>query len=189
MRSKLVFALVAGLAVACVLGGLAPAFADEKTPEAPLTADEALVVQMINQERQERELSPLVLDPVLTKVAREHSRDMAARDYFGHLAPAPAPTTPLDRYAAALGRKPEEVVGENIGRAGQPVMAMIHACMMDSPEHKANIVDAEYIRVGVGIYVLPDGKVWITEMFRGASPSDAPTSGGLARSPAASSSG
>ncbi len=188
MKLRLAFALVAGMA-AFLLGGLALAFADEKKSEAPLTPDEALVVQMINQERQERELAPLVLDPVLTKVAREHSRDMAERGYFDHLAPAPAPTTPLDRYAAVLGRKPTEVVGENIGRAGAPLMAMIHAYMMKSPEHKANIVDAEYVRIGVGIYVLPDGKVWITEMFCGPPPSDAPASGDQARSPAVSTSG
>jgi uncharacterized protein YkwD len=161
-----------------MLTGLASACTAAKPPEAALTADEALVLRMINQERQGRELAPLELDPVLIKVAREHSQDMAERGYFGHLAPAPAPTTPLDRYAAAIGRKPREVVGENIGRSGEPVMAMIHESMMESPEHKANIVDVEYSRVGVGIYAMADGRVWVTEMFRGASPSDAPTSGG-----------
>ncbi len=102
---------------------------------------------------------------------------MAERSYFAHLAPTPQPATPLDRYAAVLGRRPEVVVGENIGRAAQPLMGMMHCYMMESPDHRANILDPEYLRVGVGIYALDDGRVWLTEMFRGPLAADAPTSG------------
>ena len=135
-----------------------------------LTADEALVVRLINAERLEWGLEPLLGDGVLIRVAREHSRDMAERGYFAHLAPNRVARTPLDRYAAALGRRPDTVVAENIGRAGEPVMGMIHAFMMGSPAHKANILDPEYVRLGVGIHMLPDGRVWVTEMFRGPLP-------------------
>ena len=132
-----------------------------------LTADEALVLRIVNGERSERGLRALVLDSVLTKVAREHSADMADRGYFSHLAPAPRPRTPLDRYVCALEIAPEKapLIGENIGRAGEPVMAVIHKRMMASAEHRANILDEEYTRMGVGIYALPDGRVWLTEMF------------------------
>ncbi len=132
-----------------------------------LTADETLAVQILNEERSARGLACLELDPVLVQVAREHSLDMAQRGYFDHLAPTPAPTTPLDRYAAALGHQPSGLVGENIGHAPQPLMAVIHNQMMESPEHKANITDVEYVRVGIGIFTTPDGRVWITQMFAG----------------------
>ncbi len=147
-------------------------------PLACQAADEALLLQIVNEERRAQGVSPLVLDPVLVQVARDHSLDMARRGYFDHLAPAPSPRTPLDRYAACLGRQPEGVVGENIGRADQPLMTVIHGAMMDSPEHKANITDTEYLRAGIGVCALPDGRVWVTEMFCGGAPANAAASGG-----------
>lgn len=157
--------------------GLAAVAEEQRTPPISLTPDEALILRLINEERRERNLRSLELDPVLVKVAREHSLDMERRDYFGHVSPAPEATTPLDRYASALGRRPEAVVGENVGRAPQPVMGLMHLYMMKSPEHRANILDGEYARVGVGIHALDDGRVWLTEMFGGEFASDAPTSG------------
>lgn len=142
-----------------------------------LSSEESLVVQIVNDERRAQGLATLDLDPVLVEVARRHSLDMATRRYFDHIAPAPAPATPLDRYAAALGQEPRCVVGENIGCAPQPLMGVIHNQMMDSPLHRANITDVEYVRMGVGIYETPDGRVWVTEMFCGATPGNAPTSG------------
>jgi uncharacterized protein YkwD len=133
--------------------------------ERGMTADEKLVFRLTNAERLERDLPPLQFDPLLMEVARRHSRDMAERGYFAHLAPPPAEATPLDRYAKALGRKVSGVVGENIGRADQPLMGKIHASLMGSPDHRANILDVEYTRVGVGIFALPDGQVWVTEVF------------------------
>lgn len=172
---------VAVLCVALMLWGWVGVFAapaeEHQAFQVSLTRDEALVMRLINEERNQRNLAPLELDPVLVKVAREHSRDMAQRGYFGHLSPAPEITTPLDRYASALGRRPEGVVGENVGRSPQPVMGLVHLHMMESPEHKANILDTEYVRVGVGIHAFDDGRIWLTEMFRGSVPTDAPTSG------------
>jgi len=169
--------LCAALVLSGWVGGIAAFAAKQQTPQVSLTPDEALILRLINEERGRRHLASLELDPVLVKVAREHSLDMERRDYFGHLSPAPEATTPLDRYASALGRHPEAVVGENIGRAAQPLMGLMHLYMMKSPEHRANILDGEYARVGVGIHALDDGRVWLTEMFGGEFPSDAPTSG------------
>ncbi len=169
--------LFAAVLVSCLTATWAGQAAKCEPEQAALSSDEALLVRLINQERLERELPALELDPRLVGAARKHSRDMATRSYFSHLAPAPGPRTPADRYAAEIGRRPEVVVGENIGRADQPLMGLIHARMMESCDHRANIIDSEYNRVGVGMCALADGRVWVTEMFRGPSPSDAPTSG------------
>jgi len=147
--------------------------AEKAKPPAPppkqvtLTDDEALILQLLNAERADHKLPPLKLDPVLTCVAREHCADMAKRGYFSHLDPGPDRRSPLDRYAAALGRPPTEVVGENLGCAEQPIMGMLHECLMKSPDHRANLLDKEYTRVGVGLVVLPDGRTWLTQMFCG----------------------
>jgi uncharacterized protein YkwD len=131
----------------------------------------------INSERRSRGLPELTVDPMLVEVARLHSADMGKRGYFSHLAPAASLHTPLDRYAAVLGRQPRTVVGENLGCCDQPVMGLIHNGMMASPEHKANILDKEYVSVGVGVYLLDDGQVWVTQMFRGRLP-EAEVAGG-----------
>ena len=177
MKMASVVVLCVALCMA-VCGGSILLAAEQQSSETLLTSDEALILRLVNEERRERGLGALELDPVLIKVARDHSRDMERRGYFGHISPGPEPTTPLDRYASALGRHPETVVGENVGRAPEPVMGLVHLHMMESPEHRANILDAEYTRVGVGIYALEDGRVWLTEMFGGPAPSDAPTSEG-----------
>jgi uncharacterized protein YkwD len=168
-----VLRLIVGVVVllAATVGSvLAVAAADRSgtaSIDVALTADEKLVLQLANAERVERDLPPLRLDPLLVQVARHHSRDMAEHGYFAHISPSPALTTPLGRYEAVLGRKPKAVVGENIGRAEQPLMGRIHASMMRSPDHKSNILDVEYTRVGVGIFAFSDGQVWVTQMFRG----------------------
>jgi uncharacterized protein YkwD len=154
------FMLPAGAIGTCPQGTLHGA-------QAALTTDESLLLQLINEERASHRLPRLILDPVLSEAARRHSADMGARGYFSHLAPAPGPRTPLDRYAALLSRTPDRVVGENIGLADQPVMSLIHEGMMESPDHRANLLDVEYLRVGIGAYQLAEGRIWVTEMFSG----------------------
>jgi uncharacterized protein YkwD len=141
-----------------------------KTADVRLTQDEMLMLSCVNAERREKGLPLLAVDPVLVVVARQHSADMATRGFFSHVTPAPLRGTPVDRYAAALGRRPRTVVGENLGGCDSPMMGLIHAGMMASREHRANILDREYVSVGVGVYAMPDGRVWVTQMFRGELP-------------------
>ena len=159
------------LAAALLWPKLAPsAVVPTKPATVPLTSDEVLMVSCINSERESRGLPALSVDPLLVEVARQHSADMAKRKYFSHIAPEPLPRTPIDRYGAALGRPPATVVGENLGCCDQPIMWLIHRGMMASTDHKANILDREYVSVGVGVHVLADGQVWVTQMFRGELP-------------------
>jgi uncharacterized protein YkwD len=139
-------------------------------PVPRLTRDEQTALQCVNAEREENGLPPLSVDPVLVEVARQHSADMARQGYFSHIAPGPDGPSPLDRYAEALGRKPGTVVGENLATCDAPMIGLIHENMMASPGHRANILDPEYVSVGVGIWTADDGRVWVTEMFRGALP-------------------
>lgn len=132
-----------------------------------LSDDEGMILELLNGERAQRELPPLRSDATLTRVAREHCADMAKRGYFSHFEPGPERRSPLDRYAAACGRKPTEVVGENLGWSEQPIMGELHAGLMSSPDHRANVLDREYTRVGVGLLVEQDGRTWLTQMFCG----------------------
>jgi uncharacterized protein YkwD len=132
-----------------------------------LSCDETLILALLNAERAQCKLPPLRLEATLTRVAREHCADMAKREYFSHFEPGPERRSPRDRYAAAIGKPPTEVVGENLGRAEQPIMGELHEGLMSSPDHRANVLDREYTRVGVGLLVQHEGRTWLTQMFCG----------------------
>ena len=61
------------------------------------------------------------------------------------------------------------MVGENIyycsEEEGAEDVPLAHHAFMASPEHRANILDSRYTRVGVGIYHDAQGAMWVTEMF------------------------
>ena len=54
-------------------------------------------------------------------------------------------------------------VGENVGYG--PSVASVHTAFMNSPAHKANILDRDYTEVGIGV-VVANGRVWVAEVFR-----------------------
>lgn len=109
------------------------------------TADEQQMVILVNKERVAVHDPPLAIDPKLTAVAVEHSRDMFLRHYFSHV--TPERKDPGDRLTEA--KIPFSVAGENIAYA--PDLATAHSGLMNSPEHKKNILDPSFNKVGIGI--------------------------------------
>jgi hypothetical protein len=57
-----------------------------------------------------------------------------------------------------------QAVGENVGRGGD--VPSLHQAFMNSPSHRANILDRDFTEVGVGTYVDGNGILWVTEVFR-----------------------
>jgi len=106
---------------------------------------EAKMLSLINQERARAGLSPLVMNDTITAVARTHSKDMFARGYFAHQ--NPDGLSPFDRMEA--GGVVYSSAGENIAYA--PSVELAHSGLMRSPGHRANILGADYRRVGIGI--------------------------------------
>ena len=114
----------------------------------PLSTDpsaEATMLAYVNEQRTQRGLAPLRLDPSLTAVARAQSADMFRQSYFSHDAPNGA--TPFDRMHAAGIRY--TMAGENIAYA--PTVSIADTGLMNSPEHRANILRPEFTRIGVGV--------------------------------------
>ncbi|MGI8951122.1 MAG: CvpA family protein [Chitinophagaceae bacterium] len=106
---------------------------------------EAKMLQLVNDERTKRGLKPLVFDSALTEVARAHSADMLARGYFSHY--TPEGKDPFDRMKEA-GIKYTSA-GENLALA--PTLSIAHDGLMNSPGHRANILNPAFGRVGIGI--------------------------------------
>lgn len=63
-------------------------------------------------------------------------------------------------------------IGENVAYAGDWRSA--HDVLMNSPDHRAQILDSGYTQMGVGTAVGDDGTFWVAEVFR--TPSGAPAS-------------
>jgi hypothetical protein len=57
-----------------------------------------------------------------------------------------------------------QAVGENVGEG--PGVNDIATAFMQSPEHRANILDHDFTQIGVGVSVDRSGIVWVTEDFR-----------------------
>jgi uncharacterized protein YkwD len=139
--------LLAG-AVTTTVASVAPtaAFADSTA-----TMESQFVAKM-NAARESVGLRPYVVASDLTSVAREHSAQMASKQTLYH---NPNLTTDVKNWQA---------VGENVGEG--PTVSDIHNAFMNSPEHKANILDHDFTQVGVGVSVDNNGIIWVTEDFR-----------------------
>jgi uncharacterized protein YkwD len=153
-----------------------------------LNSQEAEFVALVNKERTSRGLNALTVDPTLIKVARGHSEEMCRLNYFDHHSPTAGIVTPMDRYMKALhetgGSTPEYVlVGENIYYCSifndQYNVAYGHQSLMNSPGHRANILEPRFVKIGVGTYRDAKGEFWVTEEFlRDTAPQTAKTDGG-----------
>lgn len=106
---------------------------------------EAEMLQLVNQERVQRGIAPLKADPEMTAVARAHSKDMFARGYFAHF--TPEGKSPFDRMDSAHVQY--TTAGENLALAHS--LSIAHNGLMNSPGHRANILNPAFGRVGIGI--------------------------------------
>ncbi|MEW6624272.1 MAG: CAP domain-containing protein [Bacillota bacterium] len=138
-----------------------PGKPDEGKPSQPsiLTADEQKMLNLVNQERTKAGLQPLTVHPELVKLARLKSEDMIKNKYFAHQSPTYG--SPFDMMKAA-GIK-YSAAGENL--AGAPTVETAHTNLMNSSGHRANILNAKYTHIGIGIVDGgPYGKMF-TQMF------------------------
>jgi uncharacterized protein YkwD len=135
----------------------------ESTAQSPTIAQmEASVRQRINEVRQKNGLNPLQNNEKLARVARNYSQKMARENFFSHV--SPDGSTLAKRVRA--GGISYWMVGENLFKsvnAPQPVPLAVEG-WMNSPGHRANILQAEYAETGIGVW--RQGKTYyITQLF------------------------
>jgi uncharacterized protein YkwD len=115
---------------------------------------------LVNEERKKAGLKPLEKDIAMRIVARLHSKDMFQKGYFSHI--NLDNKSPFDRMRAhgIIYR----AAGENL--ALSQTVEIAHLGLMNSPGHRANILNPKFNRVGIGIM---DGGIYgimITQNFR-----------------------
>ncbi|MCB5910770.1 CAP domain-containing protein [Streptomyces pinistramenti] len=118
------------------------------------TSTQAQVLSLVNQERADAGCSPVRADGELASLAQAFSDDMAARDFFDHTDPDGA--SPWDRARKA---GISDLGGENIAR-GQSDARAVMKSWMNSPGHRANILNCDYRTLGVGVHTGPGGPWW-----------------------------
>ena len=117
-------------------------------PTGTLDPDPDAEMQMfalVNQERQKAGVRPLTFDDRLRDLGRQHSEEMFKLGYFSHTSPVSG--SPFDRMTAA--GLPFLIAGENIAYA--PTVDIAHQGLMNSPGHRANILQPQFGRVGIGV--------------------------------------
>ncbi|MEU1279576.1 CAP domain-containing protein [Streptomyces sp. NPDC005805] len=132
-----------------------PAAPSTSAPSPSLTS---AVFTLVNEERALVGCAPVKESDALSKLARAHSDDMAARNYFDHTSPDGA--SPWTRADAAgvtsLG-------AENIARGQADAGAVMNA-WMESDGHRANILNCDFTTMGIGVHE-GDGGPWWTQNF------------------------
>jgi uncharacterized protein YkwD/uncharacterized membrane protein required for colicin V production len=107
-------------------------------------AAETRMVELLNRERAAQGLVALVVDEKLRQAARAHSEEMIRLSYFAHESPTQG--SPFDRMLRAGARF--GAAGENLAFA--PTVEAAHRGLMNSPDHRKNILTPQFRRVGVG---------------------------------------
>lgn len=121
---------------------------------------EAAMLALVNAQRAKAGLRGLTADTETLDVSRAHSRDMFERSYFAHV--TPEGRTPFDRLRAA--RLTYRAAGENLALAR--TLDMAHTGLMNSPGHRANILNPAFGRVGIGIVDGGRHGLMVTQTFR-----------------------
>lgn len=108
---------------------------------------EKQLVDLANMFRAEYGLSPLSWNEAAATTARQHSQDMAKRNFFDHS--TPDGKTPADRLAAN-GLSDYRTLGENIS-AGYSTPIDAHYGWVNSQGHRTNLLNANYTTLGAGV--------------------------------------
>lgn len=123
------------------------------------TDSEIRMVELINSERVNGALPPYRVEEDLTIIARDHSSDMIERSYFSHVNPDGNDVAGRARIKGI----PYTIIGENLAYA--PHVQSAHDGLMESKDHRRNILDTTFTRIGIGVIDAgPYGKMF-TQVF------------------------
>ena len=106
------------------------------------------------------------------RVAQARCDDMVARDYFGHT--TPDGTKGYVEELQAQGIANWILAGENLAQNGYPETEAVERSMttlMNSPTHRANILDPVFESCGIGYAQRPTGvHLWAQVFLAGVGP-------------------
>jgi uncharacterized protein YkwD len=129
------------------------ASADGPTAQASTVALANAALCLVNQERTSRGLKPLKANRRLAKAAVGHARDMVVKGYFSHDSADGRSFVDRIRNAGYIAPRAFPSLGEDLawgsGTLGTP--RDIVQSWMESPGHRANILDRKFREAGLGV--------------------------------------
>ncbi len=138
--------------------------ASPHTPSAGDVGLEAELLTYTNAARAEHAAGPLVFNEGLAQAARHHAAEMAALNYFSHTSPEAANATLGQRVARSgsfIG-----LLGENLALVGPDGVAQATTTgWLESPGHRANLLNPTFTHVGFGTALFPDGRVAVAQVL------------------------
>jgi uncharacterized protein YkwD len=153
--------------------GPAPEESPEESPADARTEETALehaLLALTNADRAASGLAPLAYDPDVLPVARARATAQLPLPRLSHYDGA-GRTAVADLLAAAGARY--RLAGENLARVPgdhATAAARAAAALLDSPAHRANILEPSFDRLAVGVAVDDGGRVIFAQVFRQVSP-------------------
>jgi uncharacterized YkwD family protein len=115
---------------------------------------EQQVLDLVNQERAKTGLSSLSRNEELSNVAMVKAQDMYNHSYFDHNSPTHgSPFDMMKEFGITYN-----TAGENIAK-GQTTPTQVMKEWMNSPGHKANILNNSYTHIGIAYY----NNTWVQE--------------------------
>jgi uncharacterized protein YkwD len=159
-------ALLVGLLASLILVGAAqaesgyePLVVISPHPLVVLENDEHELVDDVNRVRAGQGLPIVIVDEELSRAALMYARDMASRKFFGHFTPDGISLT--DRLQA-IGYH-WRVAAENIALDKDAEHA--NAALLQSADHRANILDPRVRKIGVAALGVGIGAALFVEDF------------------------
>jgi len=127
------------------------------------TTDERRVFELINQARRAQGYAPLVWDAELTRMAREHSEEMAAQNFLSH----DGPDGGMVERARERGIRGWQALAENIAynQGFDDPAGFAVERWLKSAKHRDNIMRAGFTHTGLGVAQTPDGRIYFTQVF------------------------
>lgn len=131
-------------------GALAACPGEDDPPDSASVAGYARsVVCLINQQRAQAGLALVSADRRLTRAARRFSAAMVRRQFFAHVSPEGTTAGQRARRAGFSRGEVAETIGWGAGALA--TAAAIVSGWMDSPPHRAIILDGRFRQLGLGV--------------------------------------
>lgn len=116
------------------------------------------VLKLVNVERVKGGLHELTMSSVLTAPANKRAQEI--KTSFSHTRPNGTQwSTVLDEYGVSV-----RTAGENLAYGYNTPEAVVDG-WMNSPGHRANIMNGNFNKIGIGVYTDSNGTVYCTQLF------------------------
>lgn len=118
------------------------------------------ILTLCNNEREKAGLKPLSMDETMRKAARYKAEEMLQYGYFDHNSPyTGSPFQLLQKFNVSYNTSGENIQSSTgLGKASVTAQDIVNR-WMNSAGHRANILNANFGRMGIGVAFSSDGNL------------------------------